>query len=123
MTAWRNEIRTCACGMVFIPKREKQRHCPAKCGTRARVTRHRSRYSGPELTAIPEKPLQAPQPQSEGFAEGPTMVWPERDFRQGPTPGALQGDDYPLTYDENGYPELPACLDRRRKPEPMAEAA
>ena len=118
MTAWRNEIRTCACGMVFIPKREKQRHCPTKCGTRARVTQHRSRYSGPD-----EKPLQGPQPQSEGFAEGPTMVWPERDFRQGPTPGALQGDDYPLTYDENGYPELPACLDRRRKPEPMAEAA
>jgi hypothetical protein len=25
----------------------------------------------------------------------------------------LQGDDYLLQYDENGYPELPACLDRR----------
>jgi hypothetical protein len=27
----------------------------------------------------------------------------------------LQGEDYPLTYDENGYPELPACLDRWRR--------
>jgi hypothetical protein len=27
----------------------------------------------------------------------------------------LQGDDYPLEYDENGYPELPACLDRRTR--------
>jgi hypothetical protein len=40
----------------------------------------------------------------------------------GPTPGALQGDDYPLEYDENGYPELPACLDRRLKPR-LKEAA
>jgi hypothetical protein len=39
---------------------------------------------------------------------------PERVFGPGPIPGALQGDDYQLTYDENGYPELPACLDRRR---------
>jgi hypothetical protein len=28
---------------------------------------------------------------------------------------SLQGDDYPLTYDANGYPELPACLGRRPK--------
>ncbi len=39
----------------------------------------------------------------------------------GSTPGALQGDDYPLTYDADGHPELPACLDRR-KPK-MEEAA
>ena len=32
------------------------------------------------------------------------------------------GDDHPLTYDANGYPELPACLDRRPKPA-LAEAA
>ena len=30
------------------------------------------------------------------------------------TPGALQGDDYPLEYHPDGYPKLPACLDRRR---------
>jgi hypothetical protein len=36
------------------------------------------------------------------------------DTPSGPTPGALQGDDYPLEYDADGYPILPACLDRRK---------
>jgi hypothetical protein len=39
----------------------------------------------------------------------------------GSTPGALQGDDYPLTFDADGNVELPACLDRR-KPK-LAEVA
>ena len=26
----------------------------------------------------------------------------------------LSGDDYPLTYDADGNPKLPACLDRRK---------
>ena len=43
------------------------------------------------------------------------MVWPERNFHAGPSPGALQGNDYQLEYYEDGYPKLPACLDRRRK--------
>jgi hypothetical protein len=38
------------------------------------------------------------------------------------TPGALQGDDYPLEYYEDAFPKLLACLDRRPKPA-MAEAA
>jgi hypothetical protein len=33
----------------------------------------------------------------------------------GPTPGALQGDDYPIEMDADGYPIMPACL--RRSPE------
>ena len=41
------------------------------------------------------------------------MVWPERDIIT--TLGTLQGDDCPLEYYEDGYPKLPACLDRRRK--------
>ena len=48
------------------------------------------------------------------------MVWPERNFHAGPTPGALQGDDVQLEYYDDGYPKLPACLDRRRKPEPLS---
>ena len=32
----------------------------------------------------------------------------------GSSPGALQGNDYPLTYDADGYVELPACLDTRK---------
>ena len=51
------------------------------------------------------------------------MVWPERDFHSGPTRGALQGDDVQLECYEDGYLKLPACLDRRLKPEPLAEAA
>ena len=35
---------------------------------------------------------------------------------------ALQGDDYPLTFDADGSPELPSCLDRRPKPS-LAQAA
>ena len=57
------------------------------------------------------------------LSDGPTMVWPEREFHIGPTPEALQGDDVQLDYYEDGYPKLPACLDRRREPEPLAEAA
>ena len=56
-------------------------------------------------------------------------VYPERvlDPRigsnpDGSTPGALQGDDFPLTYDADGNVELPACLDRR-KPKLEREAA
>jgi hypothetical protein len=49
------------------------------------------------------------------------MVWPERDFHHGHTPGALQGDDDPLDYYEDGYPKLPACLGRRTIT--LAEAA
>jgi hypothetical protein len=44
----------------------------------------------------------------------PPPVMP--DFNpHGPTPGALQGHDYQLTYDANGYPEPPVCL--RRAPQ------
>ena len=116
---WRNEYRKCACGNTFKPRREAQRHCSAKCGTKARVTQHRSRYKESDLTEVPEKPLQAPQTQSGALADGPTMVW-LRDFHHGPTPEALQGDDYPLEYYEDGYPKLrrvlivEACLSHLR---------
>jgi hypothetical protein len=60
---------------------------------------------------------------STALGGGPTTVWPERDTQPWPTPGALKGDDYPLEHYEDGYPKLPACLDRRQKPEPLAKAA
>ena len=37
-------------------------------------------------------------------------------LRHGPTPGALQGDDYPLEY-EDGYPKLPSSLRRGKSGE------
>jgi hypothetical protein len=55
---WRNEVRTCDCGERFRPKREKQQHCSAKCGTTARVSQHRIRYKEQTPTVLPEKPLQ-----------------------------------------------------------------
>ena len=42
----------------------------------------------------------------------------------GPVPvRTLSGDDVELKYCGDDYPKLPTCLDRRRKPEPVAEAA
>ena len=104
--------------------RKAQLYCSRKCRVADAVDRHRSDYKKAGGTPAPEKRLQAPGDWPAGFSDGPTMVWSERDTHHGPTPGALQGDDYPLEYYPDGYPKLPACLDRRRKPgEPLAEAA
>ena len=123
MTDWRHEWRKCHCGETFRPKREAQRFCSELC--RDADKKHRKR-SG-DKTATPARiPRSGDMPATElptGFWDGPTLVWPERDFHHGPTPGALQGDDYPLEYYEDGYPKLPACLDRRSMPEPLADAA
>jgi hypothetical protein len=108
MANWRTEMRTCFCGTIFTPNRGKQRYCTTRCGTRARVNQYRTRYRESEPTALPEKPLQTAQAQTKGVGDGPSMVWPERN--NGPTPGALQDDDVPLEYYEDGYPKLPACL-------------
>ena len=102
------------CSAEFEPIRKAQRYCSRKCRVADAVNRHRS-----EIT---RRRLQAPSDAPAGFGDGPTMVWPERDFHAGPTPGALQGDDVELEYYEDGYPKLPACLDRRPKPR-LAEAA
>ena len=118
LDAWRNELRICAleeCAVGFQPKREDQRFCCERHATKARVARYRkgktqrSRYTPPAHIPLPEKPLQAVLAPSTSL----TVAY----FNpHGPTPGALQGDDYPLSYDADGYPELPACLDRRPKP-------
>jgi hypothetical protein len=48
----------------------------------------------------------------------PELARSNVDLKPSPLDGklVLPGDDYPLEYDENGYPELPAFLDRRTKP-------
>jgi hypothetical protein len=63
-----------------------------------------------DLTVLPEKPLQAPLRQSKRLGNAPTMNLPARNT--GPRPGTLQGDAVQLEYYEDGYPKLPACLDR-----------
>ena len=67
----------------------------------------------------------AATPHPEAFSDGSTVVWSNRSTvglnPDGSTPGALPGN-YPLDYDENGFPELPACLDRREPPALKAAA-
>jgi hypothetical protein len=63
-----------------------------------------------------------------GAIEGNRMRQPKCAEKPEPEPVAatgirLQGDDYPLTFDADGYPILPACLDRRRKPQTELEEA
>jgi len=122
--SWRHEYRTCHCGNSFQPKRENQRHCSRKCRVAVAVHKHRSDYTEASPTTLPEKRLQAPEPAMPApAAPSERKVNLPAYNPYGPTPGALQGDDCPLEYDENGYPELPACLDRRPKPESEAKAA
>jgi hypothetical protein len=117
--------------MAFAPKREMQRHCSASCRD---IAKKRIKRSGDKTAAPTQLPRSGDTPVSDypvGLSDGSTMVWPEDRAEHpehgsnpdGSMPGALQGDDYQLTYDANGYPELPACLDRRPKPECLAEAA
>ena len=119
---WRAEVRTCPCGETFRPKREGQRFCSATCGSADRMSRKRSRNTTAEPIPTPRsrnRGLTPPLTGSEGHPENkwgtePTMVWPERDLAVEIPPGALHGDDVELEYYEDGYPKLPACLDRRR---------
>jgi hypothetical protein len=69
--------------------------------------------------SVPEKRLQAP----ERVPTATDKPLAAHFNPHGPTPGALQGDDYQLDYYPDGYPKLPECLDRRPKPQPLAEAA
>ncbi len=79
---------------------------PSLCRDAAKKQRKRSGDKTPLDITISE----VPSP----LGDGSTVVWPVRDEQRGPTPGALQGNDYQLEYYEDGYPKLPACLDRRR---------
>jgi hypothetical protein len=116
------------CGRPFQQKRTAQRYCCKQHRVNAAVDRFRGKNPSmlKDLEAItsplphipPGEAITRPTKAPTGLQP---YVWPDdRNNPQhglmldGSTPGALQGDDYPLTYDENGYPELPACLDRRK---------
>ena len=92
----RQTVQCEVCGMTVRKKRTAQRYCSERCRNTATQRRKRSR-SGDTIR---------------GYREAVTAL-----------SMALQGDDYPLEYYEDGYPKLPACLDRRRKLEPLARAA
>jgi hypothetical protein len=59
----------------------------------------------------PRSTVKAPAPPLPTQA---TYVWPTHhdDIPRGPTPGALQADDYPIGTDPDGNPVMPACLRR-----------
>ena len=77
-----------------------------------------------DIEAITKSPTLPPGERSDyrglsdapaAFSAGSTVVWPTTmTISADLVLGALKGDDYPLTYDERGFPELPACLDRRK---------
>ena len=56
MTDWRNEVPTCACGMTFKPRRDKQRHCSASCRD---LAKKKLKRSGDKPLAPSHPPLEA----------------------------------------------------------------
>jgi predicted nucleic acid-binding Zn ribbon protein len=92
----RQTVQCEVCGLTVRKKRLAQRYCSERCRNTATQRRKRTK-SGDTMC---------------GYREAVT----------GPST-AVQGDDYPLEYYEDGYPKIPVCLDRRRGPKPLAEAA
>jgi hypothetical protein len=139
MSAWKHELRACDhCAKPFEPRREKQTYCTPACQNRAAVRRHRTHYMSAPATQLPEKPLQPVLTPLVSPTEAAAPLGPTR-LRNGLINGIfadeaelaayqrglaeLQGD-YPIELDADGYPILPACLDRRPKPaDDIAEAA
>src|SRR5262249_8648739 len=113
MTTWRNQLRLCLrCSQPFQPRREKQGYCKPACQNLAAVRRHRNHYTELPATPLPEKPLQPvltppTRPTSEvnrKFTCTSDVASTPYFNPHGPTPGALQGDDYPLEFHSDGYP-------------------
>jgi hypothetical protein len=101
------------CDNTFQPKRLAQAYCSAHCRDADAKQRKRANKSMdarergiPVARSLDIAPSTAPTgpigpPKPEPWTTNFTEV--------------LQGDDYPLEYDANGYPELPAFLDRKQK--------
>jgi hypothetical protein len=135
LTNWRNEYRRCdRCRGEYLPKRQAQSYCSRECKRAAAYGRERFKAGtqGKRRRRLKasDKPLATPLAGSVrnrafssietvackptiGAFDGPTLVWPERNYTQGPIPGAIHSDDYLVEYYEDGFPKLPACLDRR----------
>jgi hypothetical protein len=120
---------TCkSCGTSFTPTRSWQEYCKPLCKDRSAKRRLRSAEKCVDMAnplsvpaecvdSRPVTPRGAPPAPSEGLRP---YVWPTpprslEEIPHGPTPGALQGDEYFIEMDAHGYPILPACLDRNRK--------
>lgn len=93
------------CGSPMPVARSTKRFCSPRCRVAAARALSVTETASPALTPCyakkPAGDLQiAPQTRST------SKLW------DGPP---LQGDDYPLEYYADGYPKLPAYLDRRRR--------
>ena len=92
------------------PKRgQAQKYCSSRCRKAASRTSLCVTKTSPAIQHRRrcDTALAAPPPPSSTPLAPPSYGWGE------PGDPALQGDDYPLEYYEDGYPKLPACLDRR----------
>ena len=60
-----------------------------------------------------ESSVAQPSPPAEQFQD--PQGWGDALLKPSPLDGklVLLGDDYPIEMDADGYPEIPACLDRR----------
>jgi hypothetical protein len=119
---------TCkSCGTSFAPKRPWQEYCKPICKDRSAKQRLRAekRVDMANPLSVPAECVDSrpvPPRGRSGAAPEPGLrqyVWPTpprglEDVPRGPTPGALQGDEYIIEMDADGYPILPACLARRR---------
>jgi len=108
------------CGLEVRRKRLAQVYCSKQCRDSAAKVRQRS--------ADTSRPL--PRERRSADMASNLATTASRDpaemtlgaTSQVPDTYVSPGDDYPLEYYEDGYPKLPACLDRRRKLV-LAEAA
>jgi hypothetical protein len=117
---------TCqSCSAEFTPKRAWQSYCSRRCSNRAAQQRLRAEKCADEQPAVPRStecadtaPVRRRRTPGSTVEQGlRPYVWPTPprglgDAPQGPTPGALQGDDYPIEMDADGYPIMPECLRR-----------
>jgi hypothetical protein len=90
------------CGSSVTRTRPQQRYCSRKCKNTASARRRRGVETQKRVTrhpATPERVTRLQPPVEQAFTTNFTEV--------------LKGDDYPLEYCPDGYPKLPARLERR----------
>jgi hypothetical protein len=124
--------QTCqSCGDQFTPARAWQRFCSPACQERAKKRRLRAENAGTNPDPV-HKPAEcrdtapsalpaAPRPAVADSQTPQSYGWDPSESDPPLTPSpldgrlVLSGHDYELEYYDDGFPKIPACLDRRRK--------
>ena len=119
-----------SCGAEFTPTRPWQSCCRKTCAGRLRQQRRRGAQKWRDTASpvsqqakwrdtAPSEPPAAPRPVVADNSPPVRYGCDPSDLPLTPSPLdgklVLSGDDYELEYDATGFPEIPACLDRRRK--------